>query len=106
EAVSGVMDPVAESCGRDAQVSVRVGAHKKNLTCHPPLALRAGGTPSTLRWHPAPRTSAACVRSPRRARPASGDRGHIPTAGGARTALLAAPLAVCISPLPAAQVLG
>jgi hypothetical protein len=37
---------------------------------------------------------------------AGGDRGHIPTAGGARTALLAAPLAVCISPLPAAQVPG
>jgi hypothetical protein len=30
-------------------------------------------------------------RSPRRARPAGGDRGHIPTAGGARTAPLAAP---------------
>jgi hypothetical protein len=27
--LSGVMDPVAESCGRDAQVSARVGAHKK-----------------------------------------------------------------------------
>jgi hypothetical protein len=42
-------------------------------------------------WHPALSASAACVRSPRRARPAGGDRGHIPTAGGARTVLLAAP---------------
>ena len=76
EAVSGVMDPVAESCGRDAQVSA-CGGTQKNLTCHTPLALRAGVALSTLMWHPAPRALAACVRSPRRARPAGGDRGHI-----------------------------
>jgi hypothetical protein len=67
------------------------GGTQKNLTCHTPLALRAGVAPSTLMWHPAPRASASCVRSPRRARPAGGDRGHISTAGGARTALLCCP---------------
>ena len=96
EAVAGVMDPVAESCGRDAQVARVWGHTKKSDVPHTP---GAEGRSRAQHPHMAP-CPARCSgrRAPPPQGPAGGARGHLPPAGGARTALLAAPLAGCLSP--------
>ena len=51
EAASVVMVPLAQSRGRGAWVSTRMGAHKKKWTCHTPLALEEGVAPSAPTRH-------------------------------------------------------
>jgi hypothetical protein len=70
ETVSGVMVPVAESCGRDSRASVRVGTHKK--ISRAPRLLRLGARARAQLPHVAfgPTRAAVCVRSPRRPWPA------------------------------------